>query len=396
MAALVLYVTAVGLLELALRRDPQPSRRAVVAGAGLFLLALVLGPVLGWRDVGVGFLAVATLGLTLRVLGAAQLLLLCGSLAVMALLGEAVLRLPWVVRRTGGSNPGMLAWESRHYDDVERRNPLGLRSFHTAKAKAAGVRRIVVLGDSFSHGDLVARTGDLWPYVLERAIAQESGLTVEAINLGRGGLTTVNEAELLEEMGWRFQPDLVVVQFTLNDPLPSGPRMQHHNDGWFFGTVPLLPRFHPWLNNHSYFYSFVNMRFWALQMSVSHPRGYAALYDDAYPGWIACRAALGEMAASARNHGVPMLVLLFPLFVDDLSTEGYPYLEPHRKIREAAEEAGIPLLDLRPVLASRDRRGRVWWAYPCDWHPSVEAHGVAGEALASEILTRRLLPGVGD
>lgn len=29
---------------------------------------------------------------------------------------------------------------------------------------------------------------------------------MEAINLGRGGLTTMNEAELLETMGWRFQP----------------------------------------------------------------------------------------------------------------------------------------------------------------------------------------------
>ncbi|HET9298554.1 MAG TPA: SGNH/GDSL hydrolase family protein [Candidatus Polarisedimenticolaceae bacterium] len=297
-----------------------------------------------------------------------------------ALLGEALFRSPWVVAHTGGNNPGQLAWEERHYDDVERRNPLGLRSFHTARPKAAGVRRIVALGDSFTHGDAVARTEDLWPYVLERTLAPK----MEVINLGRGGLTTVNEAELLETMGWRFQPDLVLVQFTLNDPLPSGPGMQHHNEGWIFPTVSLIPRFHPWLNRHSYFYSFLNQRFWALQMLFFFPKGYAALYDDDLPAWKECRSALARMAASARSHGVPMMVVL--------SERGYPYLEVHEKIREATAAVDLPLLDLRPVFAARDPHGRAWWALPSDWHPSVEGHRIAGEAVAAEIVTRGLLP----
>ena len=77
--------------------------------------------------------------------------------------------------------------------------------------------------------------------------------------------------------------------------------------------------------------------------------------------------------------------------MDDLSTKGYRYLEVHEKIRRAAEAVDLPLLDLRPVFASRDPRGRSWWALPCDWHPGVEAHRAAGEALASEILARELL-----
>jgi len=205
-STLVLYAAGLGLLELALRRDPEGahpkafvgSRPAAVSAAGLFILALALGPALDWRDIGLGVLAVSDLFLILWVrsrperpiaLGVSRLLLLCGSVVLVALLGEAVFRLPWIVARTGGNTPGTIAWEQR-YDDVERRNPLGLRSFHTAEPKAAGVRRIVVLGDSFSHGDAVARTEDLWPYVLECALGQHGGLTVEAINLGRGGLTT--------------------------------------------------------------------------------------------------------------------------------------------------------------------------------------------------------------
>ncbi len=406
---LVLYATAIVLLQLALRRDPEGthakqfarSRTAAVWGAGLLLLALTsLGPALGWRDVALGLLAIANLFLILWVrsrpdrpmsLVASGLLLLCGSLVLMGLLGEALFRSPWILARTGGNNPGQLAWEERHYDDVERRNPLGLRSFHTAEPKGAGVRRIVALGDSFTHGDAVARTEDLWPYVVERALGQHGGPTVEAINLGRGGLTTVNEAEMLETMGWRFQPDLVLVQFTLNDPLPSGPGMQHHNEGWIFPTVSLIPRFHPWLNRHSYFYSFLNQRFWALQMGLFFPRGYGALFDDDLPAWQECRSALGRMAASARSHRVPMMVVLFPLFVDDLSAQGYPYVQVHEKIRQAAKAAGLPLLDLRPAFAARDPHGRAWWALPSDWHPSVAGHRVAGEAAAAEILARGLL-----
>jgi hypothetical protein len=405
---LVLYALGLLLLELALRRDPECAQAkafirsctAEVWVAGLFLLALALGPALDWRAVGLVFLALSDLFLLLwlrsrperpMAQSASSLALLCGSLVLMLLVGEMVFRLPWIVARTGGNNPGMLAWEGRHYDDVERRNPLGLRSFHTAEPKAAGVRRIVVLGDSFSHGDKVARTEDLWPYVLERALRQQSGQAVEAINLGRGGLTTVNEAEMLEGMGWLFEPDLVIVQFTLNDPLPSGPGMQHHNEGWVIRTVPLVPGLHSWLNRRSYLYSFVDRQFWALQVRVFFPRGYAALYDDDLPAWKACRAALGEIAASARGRGVPVIVALFPLLVEDLSERGYPYLEVHEKIREAAAAAELPLLDLRPVFAARDPHGRAWWALPSDWHPGVEGHRVAGQAVASEILARGLL-----
>ena len=406
-SVLVLYAAGLGLLELALRRDREGAQArtfvgspaAAVWAAGLFVLALALGPALDWRDIGLSLLAISDVFLLLWVrarpqrpmaASASGLALLCGSLVLMVLLGEAFFRLPWTVARTGGNAPGQIAWEQR-YDDVERLNPLGLRSFHTAEPKAAGVRRIVVLGDSFSHGDAVARTEDIWPYVMERALGEHGGPAVETINLSRGGLTTVNEAEMLERTGWLFAPDLVILQFTLNDPLPSGPGLGHHNEGWLFPTASLFPALHPWLNRHSYLYSFLDRRFWTLQVRLFHPRGYAPLYDADSQGWSACRSALGEMAASARRRGVPMLVALFPLFVDDLSERGYPYLEVHEKIRGAAEAVGLPLVDLRPVFAARDPHGRSWWAHASDWHPSVEGHRVAGKALASEILARELL-----
>src|SRR5262245_33995204 len=108
---LVLYATGLVLLELALRRDGEGarprafvrSRTATLSAAGLFVLALALGPALDWRDVGLSLLALSNLFLILWVRArperpmaesASHLLMLCGSLALMALVGEVVFRLP--------------------------------------------------------------------------------------------------------------------------------------------------------------------------------------------------------------------------------------------------------------------------------------------------------------
>jgi hypothetical protein len=71
----------------------------------------------------------------------------------------------------------------------------------------------------------------------------------------------------------------------------------------------------------------------------------------------------------------------------------YPYLQIHQKVAAAAREAGLSVLDLRPVYARYGRSGRSWWALPCDAHPSGEGHKVAGEAIVKKIGEEALLGG---
>ncbi len=97
-------------------------------------------------------------------------------------------------------------------------NSLGFRDDREyAIDKAPGTYRILVLGDSvtFGHGALSNTT---YPYLLEQRLKQwRPDVKWEVWNLGVPGYNTTQELKVLERVGPRYKPDLVVVGFYEND-----------------------------------------------------------------------------------------------------------------------------------------------------------------------------------
>jgi len=125
--------------------------------------------------------------------------------------------------------PGIsLRHTSKEFDYVFRTNRLGLRGPDLSFLKPAGTFRIVILGDSFVAGHGVADE-DLLTKRLEEKLkfgeptAQDSparqAASIEVINLGRNGTSTIRELDLYEQIGRRFQPDLVVLAYYLGNDL---------------------------------------------------------------------------------------------------------------------------------------------------------------------------------
>ena len=300
--------------------------------------------------------------------------LLGGSVLFSLGIAELAFRLPVVTDRTGGNRPGGARWEATQYDRLWRRNLLGIRSLHTGP-KPQGVVRIVALGDSFTWGYYVAKTEDTWPYVLERRLTSE-GKRVEVINLGRNGASTKEEATLLTELGWLFNPDFVLVQYTLNDPI-TGPYRA------YFRTYALVPWVNDYLTRHSYFFSFLHAQWEAVQWRFRYPDGENGLYRDDFTGWLEARAALQGIADSARSRGVPVMLVVFPQFAPGrLDSAGYRFHLAHDSVRAAGAAAGLEVLDLAPVFWRLGRDGPSWWSVPHDQHPGIEGHRLAGETVA--------------
>lgn len=402
----VLVLLGFPLLWRALRRDPDAIKLAELffspAGVAVAAFAVFAGVATAvWLDVGAGaalFLAAADwLWLTwggaadgralARAAGRAALAF--GSALCCLLLAEGAMRLPPVVALTGGNTPGKERWERKHYDRLWESNPLRLRSFHLDGARSADTARIVALGDSFTWGAYVGDTTDLWPCRAEAEL-RAAGANAEAVNLAVCGFSTVNEEEMLRKFGWLFTPDVVVVQFGLNDALPSDEGFSRAGEDWLFRTPSLLPRrLHEPLDRASYLYSFLNARVQGLRIARDYPDGFAPLYAENAPGWSGCKEALMRLGRKCRARGVPALLALFPFFDPrGLDEAHYPYLELHRRVAEAAREAGLETLDLRPAFARENPEGRAWWALPCDAHPGVAAHRLAAREIAAELLRR--------
>lgn len=93
----------------------------------------------------------------------------------------------------------------------------GVRGFDPPYSKPPNVLRILVLGDSFVEGYAV-QVQDRFTEVLQATL----GPGFEVMALGVSGYSTDQELLLLEQEGWKYQPDLVVLAFYYNDVWGNG------------------------------------------------------------------------------------------------------------------------------------------------------------------------------
>ena len=115
------------------------------------------------------------------------------------------------------------------YDKLVRVNALGLRG-PELEPKGPDELRVLALGDSMVYGQGVAEEGTL-PYLLERRLEQHLERPVTVVNGGLRAYDTLLELALLEDLGPRIDPDLVLLfwygnDFALRDAASTAERLR--------------------------------------------------------------------------------------------------------------------------------------------------------------------------
>ena len=91
-------------------------------------------------------------------------------------------------------------------------NEYGMRDRVYPRERTSGRARVAAVGDSVTFG-IGVRAEDTWPSRLEAELADGT----EVLNFGVGGYNAYNELGLLESRVLDWRPDLVLVQFCIND-----------------------------------------------------------------------------------------------------------------------------------------------------------------------------------
>lgn len=367
--------------------DSRAPRVATVILAGVLFAAVYLfgtaALVLLLTWAGVAVLALGTAGRDDWLRGAlVNGTTLSVSLLVVGAALEATLRLPPVAEQWGAPSERQRA--AQRYDGLWRTNMFGFRSEHEQVGRDPGTLRVLALGDSYTWGTLIADGDSTWPGRLERLLQdRRPEADVEVINMASQGYTTANEAELLRRLGWQFEPDLVIIQFFINDTFRSGPDLEHESGIDVFGWHNLLPyKFRQGRIRDSVLRRFLVRRFNRLVGEPVGQRMYP-FYDESYEGWRQFRAALEEIGRAAAERETPVVFMLYPsLLPGSWTGETHPHAPLHRKVARAARDSGFRVLDLTPAFGARTRDPRQWWVRPYDAHPSAEAHALAARELA--------------
>lgn len=284
-------------------------------------------------------------------------------------------------------------WMAPHrLDAVARRAPFAVEFTYNAlrfrdvelAPRPAGVRRVMVLGDSFTEGQGV-KEADTYPRRLEALLNASGTGRWEVRNCARRATDFPDLYGAFEEI-LPFQPDVVVYGMVLNDADRSSEfqaRQTYVND-WILDRGRILEGDGPATLRmaDSRLAALVTDRVESYRTSRATLRWYREMYAGPNrEGWERTQEYLRAMNRRTRAAGGRFLVASWPLLV---SLDRYPFADVHETIARFCLAAGIPRHDLLPVLQGRPTTSL--WVHPVDMHPNEVAHRLAAESLVPPIL----------
>jgi hypothetical protein len=195
-------------------------------------------------------------------------------------------------------------------------------------------------------------------------------------------------------VGYTLDPDLVIVEYLINDVLPSGPNLARVGEEWLSRSKRLNlirnKKINDALIKWSYLYDFVNYRYLAMQRKIAGSMEWSELYRDDFPGWVACRKAIEGFGSYSRQKGIKVIMAVFPTFPGGKYAlpEDFPDRALYEKVMDTARASGLYVIDLLPEYIKKDKDFGEWRVRPTDGHPDEEAHEIAASEISAFIKTK--------
>lgn len=260
-------------------------------------------------------------------------------------------------------------------------NSHGLRERQMPARKPAGQRRIICLGDSFTFGWGI-RPEDGWVRLLEEDLRKDKG-DVRTVNCGACASVCVDEywAGLKNRFG-KFEPDAVIMTLCLNDLVPSHALSFLVPDDTGIRVLDLVRaamgasplRLDPDTDWVQWLLDLDQKE--ALALGLCGPdKPFEAMWSQGVP-----QQCMREAKAWCDERKIPFLVVVWPFLQGLGPGEYYPFQKLHDLVAADLSEAGIPLLDVKPILEQTPQEDL--WVTPADPHPNPLSQRLALPAIA--------------
>lgn len=307
--------------------------------------------------------------------------LVAGATFMSLLACEALVRWTPLVR-TAVAHSNAVPWMTQDfyrlvdgpgYEIVPNATPeisnLGMRGKDRTAAKPAGVKRVLVVGDSIAYGIGVAAE-QTFAATLETILnTYHPDAPVEVLNGGVAGYNTAQELAFLDQRGFDLEPDVIVLAYCPNDVLVTPIVFKDGDRMRFFCPDREIGGFDPlWLERSSLLRLFVAATAGqGLGDETGRPQGVDA--DSAY-------AALRQLVRRARDRGIPVLALVFPLLAWDFDAYDPAARRIHDDVANVLDAEGVPRIDLldawRQIGAKNLRSLELKGGDPL--HPNARGH----------------------
>lgn len=100
---------------------------------------------------------------------------------------------------------------------IQSINSLGFKDDEWQIEKLPNTFRIIAFGDSFTEENCV-KNEHMWPNQLKKKLnVWGSSLKFEVFNMGKSASGTYEEVKIFKELGLKYNPDMVILQYFVND-----------------------------------------------------------------------------------------------------------------------------------------------------------------------------------
>lgn len=243
--------------------------------------------------------------------------------------------------------------------EIAKHNTFGFNDRERSRHKAPKTSRIAILGDSFVWGGGVPYDV-IWSHKFEKIISGRFQ-NIEVLSWGISGWSTLDELNFLKTHGKDYEIDLLIVDFTTNDPDLGTYPQQYLNFGkslWFAPVKKFFPL------SSQFIRSYVNNIY---ERYLTKDFGYFNWENKLYEKENLKNYAkvLSDFSVICRELNIDLLFVLTPNNYHEV------FKEKFEKITPLLTEARIQYLDLYPAVYQKLHNipHRHLWANPADAHP---------------------------
>lgn len=319
------------------------------------------------------------------------------------MLHELRLDRPWLF----GLRPGIKVTVPATGDVVYEINEEGFRDRLYTRTPRPGTFRIIVLGNSVAFGYGVD-VSDTFPKRLEEILNERHPEThFEVLNFSVNGYNAYNQEAQLQDVGLAYEPDLVLVQFSVG--VIHNPTLHFdHQTQMHLGMIPAeafpnpsqripppefpaLVRACSKLRTCSWF----DERFLAPMRRKAHPLpglisvGPRELPPGPERDWL--RTRYREIEQTARSIGAEFAIVAFP-YREQIYANASGRLE--EQLVELGREENWLLINLLPAFKRAAPKAPP--LFLDTWHVTPAGHRIAAEVIADQLRDHGFLPEPGN
>jgi len=310
----------------------------------------------------------------------------------------------------------------------------GFRDREFDSVKADGVFRILILGDSIAFGSGVSKDR-AFPKILDKILNEEYG-KAEVINAAVMGYTPYNELQFYLAECKKFEPDIVIVTFCMNDivnprlhwnytqknipsiPVEAIPNLEYDKDhvlpiieaSW---ETARLNKAHPSLLMRSMIYCLIREKFYDKPSTIFSDEDWYVIHNNRQTPtfitgedsisiqtlteydsneWRWLRSIYKKLNRAVADDGGKLIIVVTPLSYQ--IDPSYPFI-PQSNFARYSKESKIPSIDLLPEfrkLKNLELYLKQSDGYLDIWHLSEEGHKAAARIISDFLKTNKFLP----